>query len=93
MASAVEGVQLLDVAGHIYRIRTQPITGTKSSKGRPAAAAQQPVHDWQEEEELEILTLEDAEIDESLITQQGDSFITQLAVDSQVRPVGYVCCV
>jgi len=81
MASVIEGVNLLDIAGHTYRIRTQPIIGSKQSKSTPAAEYQQ---DWQAEEELEILTMEDEPIDESLIMQEGDSFVTQLSVDSQV---------
>lgn len=83
MASVIEGVNLLDIAGHTYRLRTQPISGSKQSKSTPAAAADYQ-QDWQAEEELEILTMEDEPIDESLITQEGDSFVTQLSVDSQV---------
>ena len=86
MASVVEGVQLLDVAGHTYRVRTQPITGSKgNARAAPAATFQQ---DWEAEEELQILTIEDEPIDESLITQEGDTYMTKIAIDSQVCQEG-----
>jgi hypothetical protein len=86
MASVVEGVTLLDMAGHCYRQRIHPITGSRD-RGRTAAEAQQA--DWQEEEfeEMEILTIEDEQIDESLISQEGDSYVTQISADPQVSSV------
>lgn len=83
MASVVEDVTLLDIAGHSYRQRIHPILGSRD-RGRTAAEAQQA--DWQEEEyeEMEILTIEDEQMDESLISQEGDSYVTQLSVDPQV---------
>lgn len=86
MASVVEDVKLVDIAGHCYRQRTQPIMGSRS-RDRAAAAAHTPAQDWQVEEELEILTLEDEQIDESLINQEGDSYVTQLSIDAQVSCV------
>lgn len=86
MASVVEDVELTNIAGHTYRQRIQPITGSRSrSRSQHAAAAQQQ-QDWQAEdfEELEILTMEDEQIDESLISQDGDSYVTHLSVDPQV---------
>jgi hypothetical protein len=83
MASVVEDVELTNIAGHTYRQRIHPITGSRN-RGQHAGAAQQ--QDWQAEdfEELEILTMEDEQIDESLINQEGDSYVTQLSVDPQV---------
>lgn len=82
MASVVEGVELLHVAGCCYRHRTQPIVGTRSSQHTAAAAHNQ---DWQVQEELEMLTLEDEAVDDSLIEQNGDVYSTKLSVDSKVR--------
>jgi hypothetical protein len=86
MASVVEGVELNNIAGHTYRQRIHPITGSRKGSQHAAVAAQQ--QDWQAEdfEELEILTMEDEQIDASLITQEGDSYVTQLSVDPQVGP-------
>jgi hypothetical protein len=83
MAGVVEDVRLVAIAGHTYRLRAQPITAHPS---RTLAKQQQQLHqqDWQLEEELQILTLEDEEVDDSLITQSGDGFVTQLGVDAQV---------
>lgn len=81
MASVVD-VRLVDIAGHTYRQRINPITG---SRDRTAAAAEYQ-QDWQAEDldELEILTLEVEQIDELLIRQDGDSYVTTLSIDSQV---------
>jgi hypothetical protein len=85
MASVVEDVQLVEIAGHRYRQRTQPIIGSRNRDraGTGTPAAHTAVQDWQVEEELEILTLEDEQIDDSLISQEGDSHVTHLSVDAQ----------
>jgi hypothetical protein len=89
MASVVEDVELVDIAGHCYRQRTQPIIGSRSRDrpGTGAAAGHTAAQDWQVEEELEILTMEDEQIDDSLISQEGDSYVTHLSIDAQASGV------
>lgn len=87
MASVVEGVQLLQVAGHTYRQRTEPITGSSTQHSKRHVHVEE-LQDWQVDEETELLNEEAAaaEVDEinSLIIQEGDSFVTQLFVDPEV---------
>lgn len=87
MASAVvEDVRLVEVAGHTYRQRTQ-LPGTRD-RGRPTARPQQQQADWSAEdmEELEILTMEDAQDAElAHISEESDgSFVSQIDLDPQV---------
>lgn len=86
-AAVVEDVRLVEIAGHTYRQRTQ-LPGTRDC-GRPTAAApQQQQADWSAEdiEELEILTMEDAQDAElAHISPESDSsFVSQIDLDPQV---------
>jgi hypothetical protein len=84
-AAVMEDVRLLEIAGHTYRQRTQ-LPGTRD-RGRPAPQQQQQADFSAEDmEELEILTMEDAQDAElAHISQEGDgSFVSQIDIDPQV---------
>lgn len=78
MASVVH-TQLLRVGNHTYRMRTQPIVG-----GRPLDEPQYAEEEaaWQEDE----AGIDDAGelLDDSLISQEGDSYVTRISVDPEV---------
>jgi hypothetical protein len=89
MANVVN-VQLLHVDGRTYRVRAQPIGG------KPLPQQQQQQH-YEDEEEAAAAAWEEAQgageaddaaadelIDESLISQEGDIFVTRISVDPQV---------
>jgi hypothetical protein len=90
--SDVVNVQLLQVDGHTYRLRTQPIGG------KPLPKQQRQEQYYEDEEEAAAAAWEqeqgraeavdaaaDELIDESLISQEGSSFVTRISVDPQVR--------
>jgi hypothetical protein len=89
--SEVVNTQLLQVGSHTYRLRARPIGGKplpqqqqqhyEDDEDAAAAAA------WEEHQgagDAAGAAADDELIDESLISQEGSSFVTRVSVDPQV---------